>query len=175
MKITTSGPVYYLADGTGSVFATAGAAGTALDAFDYTGFGEARGTAAALPSDSHGDFRFQGMWKDPTGLYYVRARVHDAATGRFTSRDPAAGRTFAPESWTPYAFADSNGYARIDPTGMYSLAEVSMASTVHQVLAATAIASFAAILSQVKRGPEVPMVTAWAGTVPTISCPRRRR
>ncbi|WP_377479960.1 MAG: RHS repeat-associated core domain-containing protein [Microcoleus anatoxicus] len=60
--------------------------------FNYDSFGNLRnasGTAASLPGNAGGDFRFQGQWLDEaTGLYNFRARYYDPETGRFMSYDP---------------------------------------------------------------------------------------
>ncbi|MGF1469765.1 MAG: RHS repeat-associated core domain-containing protein, partial [Sandaracinaceae bacterium] len=97
---------------------------TGASTIHYDGFGNVRsssGPLAALPA--HGGPRFQGMWLDPEGLYYVRARTYDAETGRFTSRDPADIRRLVPEYWAPYGFAYQNAYVFRDPSGATSLVE----------------------------------------------------
>jgi len=106
------------------VIGTADDAGSVVNTLDYDGFGLARGADVESVSTA-GDFRFQGMWKDPTGLYYVRARTYEAETGRFTSRDPARGSVWSPATMNPYAFADSSPSRRRDPTGAFSIAEQS--------------------------------------------------
>jgi len=98
-----------------------------------TTFGNVRSAGGeALPEVSFGgDSRFQGMWKDAgTGLYYVRARYYDAKTGRFLSRDPAEGQLEQPESFYPYVFANGNPYVFEDPTGEFTLPELSISPVV---------------------------------------------
>jgi len=141
MKITSSGTEYYLGDAMGTVLAKTDTSGSAVDRFDYDGFGSPRGQIGGVPNDTYGDFRFQGMWLDPTSLYYVRARTYDAAAGRFTSRDPFSGLTRTPETQYPYAFCQSNPYTWADPSGRMTLVE-SMAVTVGMgVLASVSSAS----------------------------------
>ena len=74
------------------------------------------------------------MWADPTGLYHARARQYDPASARFLSRDDAEGEDLFPESWHPYQFAFANPRVYRDPTGLISLADISAALTVRNVL-----------------------------------------
>ena len=62
-----------------------------------------------------------------TGFYYARARDYDPQSGSFLSRDPAEGATTAPESYHAYNFADSNPLVYKDPTGEFTVLEVSFA------------------------------------------------
>jgi RHS repeat-associated protein len=111
----------------GSVIALVGDSPSDRATIHYDGFGNVRrvgGSAGmvALPSATGGDFRFQGMWSDAgTGLYYVRARVYDAQTGRFLSRDPAEGEREDPIAYLAYAFANANPLMFFDPTGRVAL------------------------------------------------------
>jgi RHS repeat-associated protein len=111
--------------------------GALVDTFEYDSFGELPGGAggAALPSESAGDFRFQGMWLDAgTGMYYARARVYEAESGRFTSRDPVEGQAFRPESWHPYVFANGNAWVWRDPEGLWSFAEINVGQVIDRVM-----------------------------------------
>jgi len=108
MRIDAMGNrTYYLQDPQGSTIGMANEAGAGRASFSYDSFGnlrQASGVDAALTSESLGDYRFQGMWLDPTGLYYARARSYDLQTGLFLSRDPAVGHVAQPESTAPYVF-----------------------------------------------------------------------
>jgi RHS repeat-associated protein len=143
-KTTESGTEYYLSDDVGSVIGTADARGTLLSAFVYDAFGNEIG-GAPVPSDSHGDFRLHGMWKDPSGLYYVHARSYDANSGRFTSRDPAQGESETPERFAAYLFGRSNPYVWTDPSGTVasSVYELGVSVQVARTLDVLSIASSA--------------------------------
>ncbi len=147
MRIDASGtPTYYLEDAIQSVVATANSAGSITDTFRYDSFGNELPGSGALPSDTLGDFRFQGMWKDLTGLYFVRARHYDAETGQFLSRDPAEGQLAAPESFAFYAFANHNPWVYSDPTGEFSLSELAVKVQTEFALASTALSGGSGLL-----------------------------
>lgn len=140
MRIDSVGVVtYYLQDPQGSTIGLGDVAGELSASFTYDSFGNERsaaGSGAALPGDSLGDFRFQGMWLDDSGLYFVRARSYDARTGRFLSRDPWNGETIVPETLTPYCIDQANPRVWRDPTGRTSsLVEISSALRIRFVRA----------------------------------------
>ncbi len=45
------------------------------------------------------------QWDSDLGLYYLRARWYNPATGRFMSRDPYAGSIYDPASLHRYNYA----------------------------------------------------------------------
>jgi RHS repeat-associated protein len=51
------------------------------------------------------------------GLYYLRARYYNPASGRFTSRDPVAGKPVDPKSLHKYLYANGDPANGLDPTG----------------------------------------------------------
>ena len=133
MRISGTTAEYYLEDAMGSVIGIANGSGALSQSIDYDSFGNVL-NGATLPSDTAGEFRFHGMWLEPTGLYHVRARHYDASTGRFVSRDPVEGSALAPESWQPYLFAKNSGNVFRDPTGLFSLGETSAAQAVQSMI-----------------------------------------
>jgi len=160
----TGARVYYLSDAMGSVIGLVGDSPVDRATIHYDGFGNVRRTGgvaalAALPSEKGGDFRFQGMWSDAgTGLYYVRARVYDAAIGRFLSRDPAEGTRQDPASYLPYAFAQNLPTQLVDPTGrsatsLFDTAAASSGSATHSLQSISSAASaFLRALQLASRG-----------------------
>jgi RHS repeat-associated protein len=149
-KSTASGTQYYLTDALGSVIATSSGTGTLLAALDYDAFGNER-TSGALASDTHGDFRLHGMWKDPSGLYFVRARAYDAETGRFTSRDPARGWPEKAETYLAWVFAGNAPTTFRDPSGWYTISQSSAVMAGISVLGTRASASLAAFSNTAAR------------------------
>lgn len=133
MRIDSAGnPVYYLRDAMGSVLSLADGSGAEVGEFEYDAFGNERsmsGVQAALPANLGGDFRYHGQWKErATGLYYVRARTYDPASGRFLSRDPIEGAELEPETFHAYTWASNNPWVYRDPTGLFSLVNISVAN-----------------------------------------------
>ena len=101
------------------------------------------------------------MWLDEvSGLYHVRARTYDAATGRFLSRDPVAGVMRAPESMNPYVFCNSNGWVWRDPSGEFSLMDASVVSAIIGVLAGMAMPSYMSYLRQARVTQAVSLIAA---------------
>jgi RHS repeat-associated protein len=145
-RIGAGGQVeYYLQDAMGSVIGMADGSGASTASIKYDAFGNVtstNGSAAAIPNGVGTDFRYHGMQLDAaTGLYHVRARTYDARTGRFTSRDPVDALPMLPETYHPYVLANSNPQQWRDPTGLFTLMEVTIASAIVGILASTAVTS----------------------------------
>ncbi|MFY1696356.1 RHS repeat-associated core domain-containing protein [Solwaraspora sp. WMMA2101] len=107
-------PAWLLGDHQGSITGVA-------DATTLTGSGDLDPYGSPTGADT-GDYadnplRFHGQYLDhTTGLYDVRARDYDAATGRFTSPDPAtaaAGTAFT----QTYHYGYNRPTVLTDPTG----------------------------------------------------------
>ena len=65
-----------------------------------------------------------GEQYDPDlGLYYLRARYYNPATGRFLSRDPEDGKPVDPKTLHKYLYADGDPVNAKDPTGRSALEE----------------------------------------------------
>ncbi len=69
---------------------------------------------AGQTGDSYG---FQGEQQDATGLYYLRARYMNPATGSFTQMDTYGGSLSDPMSLHKYLFANANPVKYRDPSG----------------------------------------------------------
>jgi RHS repeat-associated protein len=59
------------------------------------------------------------------GLYYLRARYYNPATGRFLSRDPEEGKAYDPQSLHKYLYAGGDPVNRVDPRGRADSADYS--------------------------------------------------
>ena len=78
-------PSFYGYDGGGNVRQLTNSAGTVTDAYEYDAFGNSFTKVGATPNN----YLYRGEQFDPDlGLYYLRARYYNPATGRFMSRDP---------------------------------------------------------------------------------------
>jgi RHS repeat-associated protein len=121
--------VYYLEDAMGSVIGLV-SNGVSLARFTYDGFGKLRnafGTSTNPLSGTGGDFRFHGQWLETaTDLYHMRARDYDPRTGRFLSRDAHSGNFRLPETLHPYTYANNNPLIYSDPTGEFTMVEISL-------------------------------------------------
>ncbi len=70
---------------------------------------------------------YSGEWYDSDAAqYYLRARWYSPANGRFNRMDPFAGNSQDPQSLHKYLYVHCNPINGIDPTGMFSIGEVSI-------------------------------------------------
>ena len=107
-------------DGHGNVRYLSGADGAVTNTFDYDAFGNLIGRSGNTPVTR----LFAGEEFDSdTGLYNLRARYHNPATGRFWTRDSFPGVLARPSSRHGYAYVENNPVNYIDPSGHYALAE----------------------------------------------------
>ncbi len=117
---------WYGYDGEGHVRSLTEATGAVTDTHDYDAFGNVVGSAGTTPNA----YRYRGeQWDADLGLYYLRARWYNPATGRFLSRDP-------PDTGNKYAYAAADPVNGSDPTGMF--AEYGILSKNSDAAAATA-------------------------------------
>jgi RHS repeat-associated protein len=95
--------------------------GTIADSTVSDPFGKALSVTGAP-----GQIGFQGDWTDPlTGLVWMAARWYDTQTGTFTSRDTYPGQIGAALTLNRYLYASGSPLLYTDPTGRYSIGEVS--------------------------------------------------
>jgi len=107
-------PSFYGYDGHGNVRFLTNSAGTVTDSYDFDAFGMPIRTSGTTPNN----YLYSGERSDSNlGLYYLRARYLNQATGRFWSRDPVEGKKCCGLSWNPYIYVKQNPVNEIDPTG----------------------------------------------------------
>ena len=58
---------------------------------------------------------------DQGGMYFMRARYYDPATGRFISKDPVEGNLVSPQSQNGYNYANGNPINLSDPLGLWTI------------------------------------------------------
>lgn len=134
----SGGTRYFLTDALGSTRALTDAAGTVTDSYVYSAFGELVQHAGT----SANPIRFAGQSQDANGLYYLRARYYDPAAGRFLSRDPQAGDSANPVSFSPYQYAANNPITNTDPSGRVTLIELQVAISEQTALRGQQLANF---------------------------------
>jgi RHS repeat-associated protein len=109
--LRNSATSYYEQDGIGTVTSLSNTAGALAQTYTFDSFGNQTASSGSLSNP----FRFTGREFDSeSGLYYMRARYFDSATGRFINEDPIAfygGTNF-------YRYARSNPVNWADPSGL---------------------------------------------------------
>jgi RHS repeat-associated protein len=114
VSMDSGGSTFYFAyDGLGSVVNLTNASGVTQWTYAYLPYGGVRTETKNATQAPANVLRFTGEVLDPTGLYQLRARSYDPATGRFISTDPAA----SDPGWTTYAYARSDPVRLTDPSG----------------------------------------------------------
>ncbi len=109
IRQTVGTPSYYLYNALGSVVNTLSATGATQRTWSYEPYGVVKTSSGSSPANP---FLFAGEYQDPTGLYNLRARQYDPASGRFLSADPVENQGSA------YAFAGARPTVMTDPSGM---------------------------------------------------------
>jgi RHS repeat-associated protein len=111
---TTQTASFYGYDGHGNVRFLTGSTGTATDTYVYDAFGLPLTTTGTTPNN----FLYSGEQFDGAlGLYYLRARYYNPATGRFLAMDSYEGTILDPATLHKYAYTQSNPVNASDPTG----------------------------------------------------------
>ncbi|MBA8885800.1 RHS repeat-associated core domain-containing protein, partial [Dokdonella fugitiva] len=129
----------YHHDGLGSVVALTDARGAAIQTYGYDAWGN---RVESIGGDAN-PYGYAGERHDANaGFIYLRARWYDPAAGRFVSEDAAPGSTKLPISLNKYLYANGDPVNRVDPSGLMTAAETSVAGN---IAAGLAIASLAYI------------------------------
>jgi len=107
-------PSFYGYDGHGNVRFLTNSAAAITDSYQYDAFG----MQIARTGTTLNVYQYSGEWLDGSvGLYYLRARYYNDATGRFWARDPVEGKRCCGLSWNPYIYTRDNPINAVDPTG----------------------------------------------------------
>jgi RHS repeat-associated protein len=84
------------------------------DTYEYEAFGNSFTVSGSTPNN----YLYRGEQFDPDlGLYYLRARYYNPATGRFMSRDPEDGQFWDSKTLHKYLYAAGDPVNASDPTG----------------------------------------------------------
>src|SRR2546426_11880816 len=117
-------PSFYGYDGHGDVRFLTNSTGTVTDTYQYDAFGR---LIATTGSSTPNNYLYSGEQYDPNlanlGLYNLRARYYNQATGRFWARDPVEGMQCCGLSWNPYIYVKDNPVNAVDPTGREEVAD----------------------------------------------------
>jgi RHS repeat-associated protein len=113
-------PSFYGYDGGGSVRQLINSLGVVTDEYEYDAFGNSFTKSGTTPNN----YLYRGeQYDSDLGLYYLRARYYNPATGRFLSRDPLEGNAHDPETLHKYLYAGGDPVNAIDPMGREVLVE----------------------------------------------------
>jgi RHS repeat-associated protein len=109
---------------------------TEPDTYDYDAFGNKVNSTGTTPNN----YLYRGEQYDPDlGLYYLRARYYNPATGRFMSRDPEEGKAKVPASLHKYLYANGDPVNMTDPKGRESMFETGIYVPVEVGMSAAAV------------------------------------
>ncbi|MCT7981237.1 RHS repeat-associated core domain-containing protein, partial [Laspinema olomoucense] len=122
---------FYLVDGLGSTRILTDEGGEVTNTYSYDAFGNIISSGGTIEND----YRFAGeQYDENLDQYYLRQRSYDAGIGRFTRRDTYEGRLGNPVTLHKYLYANGNPVNYVDPTGLYTLAEVQTANSIRDIL-----------------------------------------
>ena len=122
---------YYLYDGFDSVRMLTDEGGSVTDTYTFDAFGNLTNSTG----DTENSYLYRGGQFDSfTGLYYLRARYMNPSTGTFITMDEYAGSVFEPVSLHKYLYANANPVMNSDPTGYFSLSDMTASVGVQNVL-----------------------------------------
>ncbi len=130
---------FYHADGLGSTRMLTDLNGEVVNQYIYDAYGR---TIAEMGTTGN-VYLFAGERRDfNVGLDYLRARYLNPAIGRFVSRDSFSGIRRLPITQHKYMYAHDNPANFTDPTGLFSLASLSVSVSIVGVLASIALPQF---------------------------------
>ena len=123
---------FYLCDGHGSVRKLTDKNGVVTDTYTY----DAWGNLIASTGNTENSYLYCAEQLDNmTGLYYLRARYMDPATGTFISMDTYPASIFDPATLHRYLYANANPVMYVDPSGyLFGLADFSLSNSINNIL-----------------------------------------
>jgi len=129
---------FYLVDGLGSTRLLTNDQGAILNDYRYDAYGKTLDETGTV----NNKYLFAGeQFDEGLGDYYLRQRYYDADSGRFTRRDTYEGRLDKPLTLHKYLYTHNNPINGIDPTGLFTLAELSARDVIFGILATIKVAS----------------------------------
>ena len=112
---------YYHYDGQLSTRSLTNELSEVTDTYTYDAFG----LLLALSGSTENNYLYTGEQNDPNvGFYYLRARYYNSSIGRFLTQDTWPGMQFEPMSLHRYLYCHSNPIGNWDPSGKFTIIEV---------------------------------------------------
>jgi len=119
---TNSSTYYYHTDALGSTRSLTNSSSTLEESYNYTPYGKLLDSNATKTK-----FLYTGEFFDSeSDNYYLRARYYNPNTTRFISRDSYDGTANNPITLNHYAYGNSNPTMFVDPSGKWSIAQVTL-------------------------------------------------
>jgi RHS repeat-associated protein len=129
---------FYLTDGLGSTRLLVDYQGNILDGYNYQAFG----AIINHSGNSENKYLFAGeQYDSQLDQYYLRQRYYDTSLGRFSRRDSFEGINFSPVTLHKYLYADVNPANGTDPSGLFTLYELSVNMAIGAALNASVSAA----------------------------------
>jgi RHS repeat-associated protein len=114
---------FYLEDGHSGVRQLANSAGESNNQYGYDSYGN----VIYAVGSTQNTYQYRGEQSDPNlGMQYLRARYYNTENGRFASADPFEGYSKSPISRHRYVYANNNSTNFSDPSGKFSLPELTL-------------------------------------------------
>ena len=105
---------YYIYNAHGDVVGLVNDAGTVVNTYEYTPWGEIRSETETVDNP----IKYAGeYYDDELDMYYLRARYYNPKIGRFTSLDIEEGEISNPLDMNRYVYCRNNPTKYIDPSG----------------------------------------------------------
>ena len=110
---------YYIYNAHGDVVGLTDDAGTVVNTYDYTPWGEIRSETETVENP----IKYAGeYYDDELNMIYLRARYYDPKIGRFTSYDIEEGEISNPLDMNRYVYCRNNPVKYVDPSGEFAAA-----------------------------------------------------
>ena len=108
-------------DANGNTTVSAGVSGTVTDTWDYDAFGN----VVNRTGSTENAYLYRGEQFDADlGMYSLRARFYNQATGRFWNQDSYEGSKADPGSLHKYLYANADPVGGWDPSGNFNLIDM---------------------------------------------------
>jgi RHS repeat-associated protein len=131
-----SGITFYGYDGHGNVRILTDSTGVVTDRYDYDAFGSVIRQAGSTSNV----YLYSGEQNDPNlGLYYLRARYLNVLSSRFFTRDRCECGLGEPLALHSYLYSQGDPVNRADPSGMYSLIDISVSLAIYANLSSVEV------------------------------------
>jgi RHS repeat-associated protein len=128
ISATGGSSLFLHGDAQASTRVVSDASGSVVAEYAYDAFGRRLGDATGLALT---EILYHGRPFDAVANHYqIRARYYVPETGRFHRSDPLPGDALAPLSLHRYLFAQSDPVNNSDPTGLFTLAGVSVSNAI---------------------------------------------